>query len=177
MKRWICLVAISMIAASPAPAADRVTPFDEGRLEIALPDGWKATQQTLAGSDSVAGWESSDRKTSFYVLRLRVASQGNDMRTALRATIDAMDRDDRWLLGKIGEYRDITLNGLPAVYVRVELELREGARKSPFVFHFAMVGAADSFFLLQASTMQPVWQPREDEIIRMVKSFRVIKEK
>lgn len=161
---------------SLAAGADKVTTFDEGRLEIALPDGWKPTQQTLAGSDSIAGWESSDRKTSFYVLQLRLQSQANDMRVSLQGTIDAMDKDDNWMVQKIGEIRDITLNGLPASYVSVDLELRAGKKPVPFVFHFAMVGARNSFFLLQSSTMKPIWKPREDEIIRMMKSFKVLKE-
>jgi hypothetical protein len=177
MRRSPPLMALLvMMTVLPALAADRVTPFDEGRLEISLPDGWKVTEQTLAGSDSVAGWESSDRKTSFYVLQLRLQNQGDDMRRALRSTIDAMDQDENWVVQKIGDFRDITLNGLPAAYVKVDLELRSGGRQTPFVFHFAMVGAENSFFLLQSSTMKPIWQPREDEIIRMIKSFKVLKE-
>lgn len=175
MKRWCSLFGVWILPFAGA-AADRVTPVDEGRLEVALPDGWKPSQQTLAGSDALAGWESSDRKTSFYVIRLGGNVQGSDLRGALQNTIEAMDRDDHWLVQRIGEYRDITLNGLPAVYVPVDLELRSGGRTVPFVFHFAMVGARSSFYLLQSSTMKPIWKVREDEVIRMMKSFRVLKE-
>ena len=157
-------------------AADKPTEFHDGKLRIDLPDGWKESQQNQGGSDSVGGWESSDRKTSFYVLQLRLGNQGDDMRAALERTVTNFDRDENWLVGRIGEYRDISINGLPASYVRVGLELRAGERKVPFVFHFAMVGAANSFFLLQGSTMEPVWKVREDELIRMIKSFRVLKE-
>lgn len=157
-------------------AADRPTVFSEGRLSIDLPDGWKESQQDQANSDSVGGWESSDRKSSLYVLRLRLANQGDETRAALDRTIENFDRDENWLVQKIGDYRQITIQGLPATYARVELELRAGERRVPFVFHLAMVGAANSFYLLQGSAMKPVWQVREDEIIRMFKSFKVLKE-
>ncbi|MBL9153624.1 MAG: hypothetical protein JNK37_14110 [Verrucomicrobiales bacterium] len=173
----VCLGALlALLPAAAAMGADRPTPFDEGRLQIALPDGWKVTQQSIAGSDSIAGWESSDRKTSLYVHRLPTMSQAADMRNSLQATIEAMDQADHWLIQKIGDYRDITLGGLPAVYVSVEAELRAGERKTPFRFHFAMIGAARAFYLLQASNIQPVRQIREDEIIRMMKSFQVLRE-
>lgn len=157
-------------------AADRPTVFADGQLSIDLPDGWSESRQNQANSDSVGGWESSDRKTSLYVLRLRLVNQGDEMRAALDRTIENLDRDENWLLRKTGEYRQITIQGLPATYARVELDLRSGSRTVPFVFHLAMVGGANSFYLLQGSVMKPVWQVREDEVIRMIKSFQVLKE-
>lgn len=159
-----------------ADGRDEPVVFHDEKLEVALPDGWSESQQNQGGSDSVGGWESSDRKTSFYVLELRLQSQNNEMRAALEKTVANFDADDNWLVGEIGPYRDITVNDLPASYVRVELELLSGNRKVPFVFHFAMVGARNSFFLLQGSTMEPVWKVREDELIRLIKSFKVRKE-
>ncbi len=176
MKQIAFVFVLLCLAASPARSKDRVTTFHDGSLQVELPDGWRESKQNQAGSDSVGGWESSDRKTSFYVLEMRVVNQAADARAALDQTIENFDRDENWLVQSIGDKRDITINGLPAVYVAVELELRAGERKVPFKFHFAMVGAARSFYLLQGSLMKPVWQVREDELIRMFKSFRVLKE-
>lgn len=172
----LLLFGMLLIPLLTAQGADRQTVFDEGRLQVDLPDGWKDSEQNQGNSDSVGGWESSDRKTSLYVLKLRLMNQGDDMRAALDRTIENFDRDENWLVQKIGTFRQITVNDMPASYVSVELELRSGSRKVPFVFHFAMVGAGKSFFLLQGSTMKPVWKTREDELIRMIKSFRVLKE-
>ena len=172
----VLLLGILLMPLATSLGADRPTVFDEGRLQVDLPDGWKESEQNQGNSDSVGGWESSDRKTSFYVLQLRLLNQGDDMRAALDRTIENFDRDENWLVQEIGNFRQITINSLPATYVSVELELRSGSRKVPFIFHFAMVGAEKSFFLLQGSTMKPVWKTREDELIRMIKSFRVLKE-
>lgn len=173
MKGIFSAFGVFWAALALASAADKVTNFDEDRLQIALPDGWKKSEQPMQGA--VAGWESSDRKTSFYVIGQN-ANQSAVLRDALKDVIESMDASDQWALQKIGDYRDITLNGLPAVYVKVDLELLSGARTVPFVFHLAMVGSRDSFFLLQSSTMKPIWQVREDEVIRMMKSFKVLKE-
>jgi hypothetical protein len=173
MKGIFSVIGVFWAGLALASAADKVTNFDEDRLQIALPDGWKKSAQPMQGA--AGGWESSDRKTSFYVMG-QVTNQSADMRDALKGVIDSMDASDQWALQKIGDFRDITLNGLPAVYVKVDLELMSGGRAVPFVFHFAMVGSRASFFLLQSSTMKPIWQVREDEVIRMMKSFKVLKE-
>ena len=150
-------------------AADKPTVFDEESLQVDVPQGWKESQQDTAGSDSVGGWESSDRKTSFYVIKLPTQ---NDMRTALDQFIDIFDQDENWQIQKVGEFRSIKLGELPASYVQVDLELVAGDRKVPFEFHFAMVGGTGTYYLLQGSVMKPVWKPRRDEIFRMMKSFR-----
>lgn len=165
-----------MAATAVGSASDKPTVFHDGQLRVNLPDGWSESKQNQGGSDSVGGWESSDRKTSFYVLRLRLGNQGDEMRAALERTVENFDRDENWQIQRIGQYRSITINGLPASYVQVDLELKAGKKTFPFVFHFAMVGAANSFFLLQGSSMKPVWKVREDELIRMIKSFEVLKE-
>lgn len=166
---WRLILLCLGFSVGGAFATDLPTVFDEGKLQVGLPLGWKESEQDTGGSSSVGGWESADRKTSFYVLN---AGLQQDPRMALDEFVDNFDRDETWQIEKVGEFRAIELNGLPASYVQVDLVLVAGDRKIPFEFHFAMVGGARSFYVLQGSIMKPVWKPRRDEIIRMMKSFR-----
>ena len=178
MKRmgiWI-LGCLCLFFGGMASGAEKPTVFHEGRLQVGVPLAWKESKQDTSGTQSVGGWESADRKNSFYVQPIPIINLSTDIRTALDEVINNFDQNEDWQLKKLGEFRDVKLNGLPATYVRVDLVLVAGTRKVPFVFHFAMVGATNSFYLLQGSNMEPVWKPREDEIIEMMKSFKVLKD-
>lgn len=169
------LLALTSTGAS-AFANDKTVEIDDGRVSIALPPGWSESEQEQKGTDSIGGFESSDRKTSFYIIELKNVSVADQVLDALDRTIENFDADQNWIVKNIGKTRDVTINEKPAAYCRVELDLVAGEREVPFVFHFTMVGGRQSFFLLQASTMKPVRGVREQELFRMMKSFKILKE-
>ena len=164
------------LSSSAAFANDKTVEIDNGRVSIALPPGWKESEQEQKGAGSIGGFESSDRKTSFYLIELENVTAADDVVNALDRTIDNFDADENWIVKNIGKTRDVTINEKSAAYCRVELDLVAGEREVPFVFHFTMVGGRNSFFLLQASTMKPVRGVREQELFRMMRSFRILRE-
>ena len=175
--RWLLTGIVLAIAAGPALARDKEITIDEGRISLILPPGWGDSERDRAGTDAIAGYESSDQKTSLYVLELKIQNQADDVHVVLDRTVTAMDQDDNWIVRNMGQIKDTNVNGLPAAYVRVELDLVAGERNVPFVFHFTALGAKRSFFILQGSIIKPVREVREQELFRMIKSFKVNRER
>ena len=116
------------------------------------------------------------RRYLVFILELKLMTQADSIFQALDGTIDNFDRNEDWIVKNIGKIKSVEVNGLPAAYTRVELDLVSGERIVPFVFYFTIVGGRESFFLLQGSTHKPVRKVREEEVFRMIKSFKVIKE-
>jgi len=177
VKIQVSMLLLSLaMAHGIAFADDKTIEIDDGRLSIALPPGWKESEQEQKGTGSIGGYESSDRKTSFYLIEIENVTAADDVFGALDRTVANFDADENWIVKNIGKTRDVTIDEKPAAYCQVELDLVAGEREVPFVFHFTMVGAKDSFFLLQGSTMKPVRGVREQELFRMMRSFRILKE-
>ena len=153
---------------------DKPVVSEDGSVAIDLPPGWRDSKQNMSGSSAVAGYESSDRRTSMYILK---ADDSGTMDVA--ENLEGMVRDmfegqaEVFIVRKIDPTKRVTVGDLPGAYIRLEVDLKTDDRVVPFVYHLTAVGAKSSIYILQGSLHKPVREVREQEIFRMIRSFRV----
>ena len=145
--------------------------FHDNKISVGLADGWKESDQNKGAQNLLAGFESSDQRSSIF-FTLAAANSQADM-------IDIMDGavknfETAFEVKKVSDYKTGQVQGpnkkWPAIYATMELEMKTNRDPIPFRFYVMIFDTGTELFMIQGSTMKPIRDVREKEILKMFKS-------
>jgi len=169
----IAMVLASWFAATPVPvrALDETVLFDEGRLAVTIPDGWKELPRNRG--ETLAGFESSDSTTSIFFREFRAPGSAG-MRDILDATVANFEAQFRFTedgVVKDGQVKGKDGKSWVAVFTTFEAEGREKKQIFAWKFYLLLFDLGDRLVMTQATTTLPVRQSREREIMETLRSI------
>lgn len=162
------LLAASISATSLQARDNERIPIEGTTLSLTLGDGWAESDRNA--DQVLAGFESSDERSSIFITE---ASAGGrmSMTEIMESTIANFEK--AFTLETVGEIKDGPLaGGGVAIYCTLDLEMKTAKKPIPFRFYLYLCDTGEGLYLFQGSTMKPVREVREREILATIRSIQ-----
>ena len=160
---------VSLLLGSSATAqsdSSRVA-FHDGKLSLEPAKGWAKIERP----DALVAFASADKNASLFITIAKndAASSMDDVLTGAVANYE-----EAFQVNEKGEYRWGKVQGPTkkwnAIFTTLELEMVGKPENIPFRFYLTIFDTGTALYLIQASTMKPVKEDRQKEILTMIRS-------
>ena len=163
------LAATTVLNTASAQRPEKRVSFHDNKVSVVLQDGWVKSERK--GDQLIAGFVSSDERSSVF---FTLAAAGN--RAEMKDIMDGAVKnfENAFDVKKVSKYATGQIQGpnkkWPAIYATMELEMKTNRDPIPFRFYVVVFETKSQIYMIQGSTMSPIREVREKEIIKMMKS-------